>query len=362
MWTAKTISFIKYQLLATLLIGFCSVQAYSAHSRFITHHIPADSAGMFKNTIRNGADPWVIKDGGYYYGCFPSHGGIGISKSKDLSKVGPVKVVWKLPKTGWNRTCLWAPELHHIGNHWYIYYAAGESGPPFIHQRSGVLESKGNDPLGEYTDKGMLQTGSDPADSTKPIWAIDLTVDKINGQLYAVWSGWDHNRPDHKTPQIMYIAKMSNPWTISSERYKLSQAEEPWETGGPLNLNEGPEFLKHGGNIFIIYSTRESWTPAYRLGQLRLKDSTLNPLDSKNWIKSGPVFQGTKSVLGVGHASFTTSPDGTEWWIMYHSKKSTKPGWEREVRLQQFTWKKDGSPDFGVPLPPGTFIKKPSGE
>src|SRR3989440_1531280 len=38
-------------------------------------------------------------------------------------------------------------------------------------------------------------------------------------------------------------------------------------------------------------------------------------MDPGNWTKSGPVFTGTATVYGVGHASFTVSPDGTEDWI-----------------------------------------------
>lgn len=344
------------------LIPLCFVAMLGVKNSFAASYTTTDTAKTFNNVLRDGADPWVIKDKGYYYFCLQQRGGVAISKSKKLSAPGEFKQVWHLPKTGWNKACLWAPELHHIGKKWYIYYAAGESGPPFIHQRSGVLESVTDDPQGKYIDKGMLKTGNAPTDSTGTFWAIDLTVDQVNGQLYAVWSGWGHNPDTDKTPQNLYIAKMNNPWTISSDRVKLSAAEEPWETGGPLNLNEGPEFLKHNGNIFIIYSTRESWTPAYRLGQLRLIDSTKNPMDAKNWIKTGPVFKGTPEVYGVGHASFTTSPDDKQWWILYHSKKETKGGWPRNIRLQEFTWNKDGSPNFGKPLPPGTMLKKPSGE
>lgn len=340
-------------LVLSLSLKVCGAKPYN--------NLP-DTTRTFNNIIGDGADPWVIKDNGYYYMCLQKRGGVSISKSKYLSQPGEFRQVWHQPKTGWNKACLWAPELHHIGSKWYIYYTAGESGPPFIHQRSGVLESVTDDPQGAYTDKGMLKTGDDHTDPTGTFWAIDLTVGFINNQLYAVWSGWEHNPTTDKTPQCLYIAKMSNPWTISSDRVKISSPEQTWETGGPLNLNEGPEFLKHDRNIFIIYSTRESWLPSYRLGQLKLADSTRTPLDAGNWIKSGPVFRGTPEVFGVGHASFTTSPDGTEWWIMYHSKKETKGNWNRNIRLQQFKWKKDGSPDFGKPVAGGTQIKRPSGE
>ncbi|WP_316812175.1 glycoside hydrolase family 43 protein [Pedobacter heparinus] len=325
-----------------------------------------EKPGFFVNPIGNGADPWVIKHENFYYVCQASGGADGmrivVRKSDRLSRLGKAVTVWKAPAEGWNRTQIWAPELHHFHNKWYIYYAAGKAGPPYIHQRSGVLESVTSDPQGAYIDKGVLSTGKDIKDETGAIWAIDVNVGRINGKLYAVWSGWEQNSNTDKTSQHLYMAEMSNPWTIRSERVKISSPDQPWERGGPLDLNEGPQFLTNAGQTFIIYSTRESWTPEYRLGQLRLKDPRKTPLDAANWEKTGPVFQGTPAVFGTGHASFTSSPDGKENWILYHAKKTTAPGWARDWRLQKFTWKADGSPDFGVPVPAGTPVKVPSGE
>lgn len=324
------------------------------------------SSSYFTNPISKGADPWIIKHGNNYYSIFsvnnPKEGNfITVSVSPVLTRIGLRKRVWTAPSAAWNSKCLWAPELHRVNNKWYIYYTAGKSGPPYIFQRSGVLESLTDDPQGEYRDRGMLTTGDDSEDYSKTIWSIDLTVTEINKKLYAVWSGWEKNSTTDKTSQHLYIAKMANPWTISSERVKISSPEESWEIGGPLNLNEGPQFLKHQNDVFIIYSTRESWTPEYRLGQLRLKQGS-NPMTPSNWTKTGPVFQGSEKVLGTGHASFTTSPDDTENWIIYHSKISAAPGWNRDIRLQQFFWDKAGNPLFGKPIPAGEKIKKPSGE
>lgn len=209
---------------------------------------------------------------------------------------------------------------------------------------------------------GMLYTGDDLKDPQSAKWAIDLSPVLIRGQLYAVWSGWEENRDTDKTAQHLYIAQMCDPVTICSNRVKLSSPEEKWETGGPLNLNEGPQVLQHSGDTFIIYSTRESWLKEYRLGQIKLKEPTRDPLIAENWEKSGPVFQGTNEVLGVGHCSFATSPDGTEYWILYHSKKSETPGWDRDIRLQRFSWDDSGNPDFGSPVPAGVPISIPSGE
>lgn len=318
--------------------------------------------GYFTNPIANGADPWVTKAGGFYYTCGSKKGGIEIAKSAKLTQPGKPVLVWKPSPGKLNSHNIWAPELHHIGKKWYIYYAAAaKNGNPFTGQRSFVLESETDNALGKYIDKSILKTGNDPDDASKTIWAIDLNVDFIGKKLYAVWSGWIKNENTDKTSQHLFIAEMSNPWTIKGERHKISSPVQSWETGGPLDLNEGPEFLKHSKDVFIIYSTRESWTPEYRLGQLRLKPGA-NPLEEKSWVKTGPVFQGTPDVLGTGHASFTTSPDGKEDWIFYHAKKDTVPGWNRDIRLQKFSWKTDGNPDFGIPVKAGTPVRKPSGE
>ncbi|MFH5833608.1 family 43 glycosylhydrolase [Halalkalibaculum sp. DA3122] len=318
----------------------------------------------FTNPVMDGADPWVIKKDGYYYFCESREGGIHIAKSRKLTEPQNWTRVWQQPAEGWNSSHLWAPELHYIQGKWYVYYTAGEAGPPFIHQRSGVLEGSSQDPQESFEEKGQLYTGDDISNRTNNTWAIDLTPLKLGDQLYGIWSGWKQNRNDDATTQHLYIAKMENPWTISSSRVLISSPEESWERGNEVDfgINEGPEVLRHGDDVFVIYSTRESWLPQYRLGQLRLAGTDADPMNPENWTKTGPVFQGTESVHGVGHASFTTSPDSIEHWIIYHSKKSTEPGWNRDIRMQPFSWNEDGSPDFGTPANTGVPMPVPSGQ
>jgi GH43 family beta-xylosidase len=318
----------------------------------------------FTNPLAAGADPWVVKQDGTYYYIQSRNDGIWIAKSNQLTGVivAPATQVWSAPASGWNRTNVWAPELHHIDGHWYIYYAAGASGPPFLTQHAGVLQSERDDALGPYLDRGMLYTGDSVGTGAGNRWSIDLTVGSINGQRYAVWSGWRQDALTDRTPQQLYIARMENPWTISMNRVELSAPVESWERGTELDLQEGPEFLEHDGSTFVVYSTRESWLKDYRLGQLRLNSATADPLTPGNWTKSGPVFAGNAAVFGVGHASFTTSPDDAQSWVVYHSKVSETPGWDRVVRMQSFTWDATGAPAFGQPWPAGQKAPRPSGE
>lgn len=327
----------------------------------------SDSSGgqcQFANPVFSGADPWIVEKDGEYFYSESRDGGIYISTSKHITGIkSQSSQVWRQPDEGWNAAHLWAPEIHYIRGQWYIYYTAGESGPPFIHQRSGVLRAITDDPLGEYEDMGMLYTGDNTETGEENVWAIDLTVLETDNRLYAVWSGWEENANTDRTPQHLYIAEMENPWTISSNRVKISSPEEEWETGTELAINEGPQVLRNeGGDIFIIYSASESWLPAYNLGQLRLKSKDADPMKPENWIKTGPVFEGEDRVYGVGHASYTISPDGREDWMLYHTKTSPEPGWQRNIHIQQFAWSQDGSPDFGIPVQPGEKRSKPSGE
>ena len=122
-------------------------------------------------------------------------------------------------------------------------------------------------------------------------------------------------------------------------------------------------FFIHDGKLHIIYSASGFWTPQYSLGRLTYNGtgSLLNPA---SWTKaSQPVFQAGNGVVGVGHASFTKSPDGTEDWIVYHAHRNppAPPGEEiRDVRIQPFTFFADDTPNFGPPLPLNQVIATPS--
>jgi GH43 family beta-xylosidase len=118
----------------------------------------------FTNPVWDGADPWMVKHNNEYVYCWSASNSINISRSAKMTKRGEVKKIWQAPASGWNRSCVWAPEIHFIQGRWYVYYAAGESGPPFIHQRTGVLRSATDNVFSDYEDMGVLYTGDNPAD------------------------------------------------------------------------------------------------------------------------------------------------------------------------------------------------------
>lgn len=299
------------------------------------------------------ADPWAVYHDGFYYFTFTVGDRIDIWKSATLTGIdaGTKVTVWRAPQGGAQCCNIWAPELHFIAGKWYIYYAADDGRD--ANHRMYVLESAGADAQGAYIDRGKIAATTDR-------WAIDGSVlRKPDGTLYFVWSGWENIAP---SPQNLYIAPMSNPWTLSGERVKISMPENSWERNGWW-VNEGPQPLVKNGKIFIVYSASGGSTPDYCLGMLT--NTNGNVLDPASWTKSpGCVFQRTANVFGPGHNSFVKSPDGTEDWIVYHAKDTNVHSWERRTpRAQPFTWNATtGAPEFGTPLRSQTALAAPSGE
>jgi GH43 family beta-xylosidase len=220
---------------------------------------------------------------------------------------------------------------------------------------------------------------ADPSDR----WAIDASVFENAGKLYMIWSGWQGAT---NGVQSIYIAELANPWTMKGERVRISTPDYPWEKIGdrtltrnaeespganmdePLHIdvNEGPEILQHGDKIFLIYSSSACWTDFYELGMLTASASSdlLNP---ESWKKSPkPVFWQSPEAhaYGTGHNGFFKSPDGKQDWIIYHANSGPNQGCggHRSPRAQPFTWKADGTPDFGRPVLTATPIARPSGE
>lgn len=257
------------------------------------------------------------------------------------------KRVWSPPPGKPYSRELWAPELHKIGEKWYIYVAANDGDNR--NHRMYVLESATADPMGKYIFKGKVTSPSDK-------WAIDGTVLQWRSKLYFIWSGW---KGDRNARQDLYIAPMSDPLSISGKRVLISKPEYKWEKIGRPLVNEGPQVLMSETDVFIIYSASGSWTDHYNLGQLRLTGS--DPLDPEAWTKKDTaVFFSTSTVFSPGHASFTKSPDGQEDWIIYHTAKHRGARWNRDVCMKRFTWDAKGSPVFGQPSPKGVPIDAPA--
>jgi len=327
---------------------------------------PERASGVSKNIVNpllpSGPDPWVEYEDGLYYVMRTTGDNLTLWKTRSLAelKSAPSKVIWTPPSSGPYAHDIWAPEIHFLRGRWYVYFAA-DAGTNLTH-RIYVLENSNPDPFqGDWQFKRKISDASDK-------WAIDASVFEDQGVLYMIWSGWEG---DENGTQNIYIARLSNPWTVESKRTRISTPEYPWEKVGDLppkmpggnpphiDVNEGPEILVHGGKLFLTYSASACWTDYYALGMLTAVSGS-DLLNARSWTKSSnPVFQQSPSanVYAPGHNSFFKSPDGRDW-LLYHANSAPGQGcgWHRSPRAQPFTWNSDGSPNFGTPVSSGVSI------
>ena len=354
----------KKSLHAAVILGLAFLCAAScAGAQPPPAHPPtaAPEPDTFTNPLLDsGPDPWVVWWKGFYYYSNSTGKNLTLRKTADITDLRSAqkKAVWA-PEPGhpWSKE-LWAPELHRWGNKWYIYFAA-DAGDNASH-RIYVVENPSDDPMeGEWTLKGKVGDATDK-------WAIDATTFELHGDHYLVWSGW---QGDKDGEQDLFIAHMSNPWTIDSPRTLISRPTYSWELHGDLpgrhvSVNEGPEILMHGNKVFLVFSASGCWTDFYSLGVLKA-NAGANLLEAASWTKLDHPFLSTDRAAGVyspGHNGFFQSPNGKEDWIIYHANPAPGEGCRdlRSPRIQRFTWNPDGTPNFGTPAPLSQPLEKPA--
>lgn len=302
------------------------------------------------------ADPWAyLHTDGYYYftGSVPGYQTIELRRSKTLSGLerGERLTVWQAHQTGPLSQLIWAPEIHYLQGKWYIYFAASDSATERNekhHHRMFVIECSEASPMTtNWQEKGQIKT---PQKS----FSLDATVFEHQHTLYYVWAQLE---PAINSNSNLYLAKMSNPWTLSGTPTLLSVPEYPWEKIG-FAVNEGPAVLTHNHKIFITYSASAT-DEHYAMGLL-WADENADLLNGYAWHKvKDSVFQSSEQhhLYGPGHNSFTVSKKDHRDIIIYHARPYNNAGIkgdplanpDRHAYAQSFTWDDQGFPVFGEP-------------
>lgn len=312
------------------------------------------SADYTNPLVEQRADPHIFKhtDGLYYFtATVPEYDRIILRRSATIAglSTAPEQVIWTRHSTGEMAAHIWAPEIHFIDGRWYVYFAAGRSDDVW-RIRMYVLQSSGPDPFtSTWTEKGRLVT---PWET----FSLDASTFVHAGVRYLIWA---QQPPGTAVNSSLYIARMSDPWTITGTPTLLSTPTYSWETVG-YKVNEGPSVIIRNGRVFMTYSA--SATDAnYCLGLLTAPASA-DLLDASSWTKSAnPVFtsNAATSQYGPGHNSFTVSEDGRSDILVYHDRSYRDISGDplndpnRRTRVQKLYWKADGTPDFGIPVSDG---------
>ncbi|WP_083158071.1 family 43 glycosylhydrolase [Allomuricauda sp. CP2A] len=348
------------------VLGLCLISCQERTEKKETAVGEQPKKETFTNPLLpSGPDPFNIYHNGYYYYTSTEGNKLVLRKVKNLANLSEAetKTIWTPPEGTLYSHDIWAPEVHFIDGKWYVYFAA-DDGNNETHRMYAVENSNENPFQGTFDFKGKIAAATDK-------WAIDGNVFKHNGQLYMIWSGWEG---DANGQQDIFIAKMKNPLEIEGDRVKISSPTHEWErhwnegtsdSNPPqVYVNEGPQFLSHDDNIFIVFSASGCWTDYYSLGLLTFA-GTDNLLDPEAWVKSDePIFTQSpeNGVYGPGHNSFFKSPNGKEDWILYHANSEPGQGCgsHRSPRMQMIQWSEEGYPILGTPKSEEEVIEIPS--
>ncbi|WAU84258.1 glycoside hydrolase family 43 protein [Streptomyces sp. Qhu-G9] len=301
--------------------------------------------------VRNRADPYIHRhtDGSYYFtATAPEYDRIILRRSRTIRGIAtaPESVIWTKHASGPMGAHIWAPEIHRIDGKWYIYFASAPAEDIWA-IRIWVLENSHRDPLkGTWVERGQLRTAWET-------FSLDATTFTHRGSRYLAWA---QHEPGMDNNTAVWLSKMADPLTLTGPQVRLTTPEYDWERIG-FRVNEGPSVIKRNGRLFMSYSASAT-DFNYCMGLLTA-DAGSDLMDPANWAKSPtPVFTSndTTKQYGPGHNCFTVAEDGRTDVLVYHARQYkdivgdplNDPN--RHTRVQRLGWKRDGTPDFGIPV------------
>lgn len=318
----------------------------------------------YQNILRTGADPFLFYHDGAYYYTSTAGSSIRLYKAANFGDLqhGISTVIYNPADDAiWGKN-FWAPEIHYFSAEevgaenagWYLY--TGGSNPDENTNASGqrlyVLKCLTDDLQGAWGhpitgEVNVPQQVSLPGTNFNTVQTTaDASIIRIDGKPYFLcFSSYPSAvTADGQGYQVILIADVENPWTFPNAS-EICHPEYAWEKDGaapgklPMVV-EGPAAIyAPDGTIYIAYSGSGYWTFSYNLASLRYKGG--DPKVKDNWEKAPtPFLSKSNSIVGCGHASYFTAPDGTSW-VCYHAYIGSTSG-DRYSFVEPYTADQNG--------------------
>lgn len=300
--------------------------------------------------LREVGYPQGICHNGKYYFTYQSLGGnavelVSAERLEDLAEAQPRTI---LNSEHDSITHFWSPEIYRVQDKWYLYFE-GDDGNTDNHHLY-VMECEDKDPMtGTFNMKGVIETHAE--------WNYGIHPNLLqlpSGELYLLWSGWPERRKETET-QCIYIARMENPWTVSSERVMISKPEYEWErqwinpdgtrSAYPIFVNENPEaFVSHDGQrVFVLYSASGIWTEYTAMGMLTAHINA-NLLDPSAWTKHPePIIQPDTTNAVCITDVYLIDPSTI---MVYEKKRREQTNIVRDTYMRPVRWTTEGLPQW----------------
>ena len=289
--------------------------------------------------VKERADPFMTYDaerGMYYFtGSYPTNGVGGadgydrlvIREASTIEGLSTAEetVIWDEswddgqgnPYSQW----IWAPELHKIGDYWYIISTAGTNGGDrFGTLRPFMMRCTDPDHITDpdsWEDPVRVKPMAGDEKNCLNAMSLDMTYFEAGGQSYLAWADFTQTGISS-----IYIATIdpSDPTQLTSPCSVISRPEYSWEYVR-ATVNEGPAVFKNNGKVYLAFSASGTGSE-YCVGLLTAEEGA-DLLDPASWVKSNyPLLTSTDfndEVSGPGHNSFTVDQYGNVI-IVYHAR------------------------------------------
>ena len=284
------------------------------------------------------ADPYCFLHDGTYYAVGTGvleAGGTGSGKvipmlrSQNLQhweELGPVLT----PPADERGGEFWAPEVGYSDGVFYLYYHANGNGGGF---RIRVATS--TTPGGPYTD-----TGNPMTDVAMNPFAIDSDMFRDDdGQCYLFYATdfYDSDATTFRGTALV-VDRMKSMTELAGHPQVVMRAHWQWQIflrdrlmGGKVAdwyTLEGPSVVKRGGKYYCFYSGGNYQNDTYGVDYLTA-DHVTGPWREAGQARGPQIMRSVPGqVIGPGHNSIVTSPDGKEDYIVYHA-------WNPEMTRRQ---------------------------
>jgi GH43 family beta-xylosidase len=288
--------------------------------------------------IKNIGDPFVLRaaDGTYYCYATCAPDGFKAWASSDLLHWRELGYIYKRREDSWGESDFWAPEVVHYRGKYFMHYSARWGKNQSLRIGVATAASPGG-PFLDLFNRPMFDLGYAAIDGH--IFFDD------DGRKYFYYSrDCSENIVDGRHESHLYAAELEHDLVrFKSEPWLIAKPEQDWEcpSGSEWFWNEGPFVLKHEGKYYLMYSANFYASREYSVGYA-LAESPLGP-----FVKPAPnpiLFSPNPEISGPGHNSVTTSPDGSELFIVYHIHSDPQnPSGDRQVCIDRMGFREDGS-------------------
>ncbi|AQT69113.1 Extracellular endo-alpha-(1-_5)-L-arabinanase 2 precursor [Anaerohalosphaera lusitana] len=293
----------------------------------------------YENPVWKGylADPHILYTDGSYYAVGTGQTDDGkhfpILKSDDFENwefVGGALEPLNEPQMD----LYWASEIAERDGKYYLYYAGD------MKMRVAVADR----PEGPYKDAGVLLfpdlefsiDGHPYKDPVSGKWYLFFAKDffdkKPGTALAVVELGEDMIST---VGPVHTVLRAFADWQIYERNRNWYDKHWPaWYTV------EGPAVLYKDGKYYCFYSGGNWQTPEYGVG-CAVSDTITGPYKDPWSSEGASVLSGQNNeLIGPGHNSVITAPDGKTWFIIYHSWNSERTA--RQMCIDPLEWTADG--------------------